>query len=225
MPAHTNTPPPNGRFSTMFVWWNLVPCSLQIIVWRESLFKLNLDSSVNSMFLHSFKVQCWRCWLHCKWDRMCTRVRVGHTLLDVWHRDRLPWVSSVQIASKLKRLRHLQARKAVILQTFSAVVVLLWSNISPVAAFWPMGTMYRHPMNSSCFLKQSPKPGNDTLWHIEGLRDCGLCLTCFKISEYSTLKNRVQLASLWHVGADLKTLWEETTLCSQWENNTEWAVH
>ena len=52
--------------------------SLQIIVRRESLFKLNLDSSVNSTFFHSFKVQCWRR-LHCKWDRMCTRVMETHT--------------------------------------------------------------------------------------------------------------------------------------------------
>lgn len=81
MPAYTSTPPPqNGRrFSTIFVGWNLVPRSLQIIVRWESLVKLNLDSSVNSTFLHSFKVQCWCCRLHCKRFLMCTRVSWTHT--------------------------------------------------------------------------------------------------------------------------------------------------
>ena len=79
MPAHTSTPPPpNGQFSTMFLGWNQVPRSLQIIMWQESLFILNLDSA-NRTFLHSFKVQCWRCWLHCKLDCICTRVSGTHT--------------------------------------------------------------------------------------------------------------------------------------------------
>ena len=98
-----------GRFSTMSVGWNRVPHSLQIIVRQESLFKLNLDWFVNSTFLHSFKVQCWRCWLLCQWDRMCT-------LLDVWHRDQLSWVSGLQLSCILPPLSC----------CYGQISVLLW---------------------------------------------------------------------------------------------------
>lgn len=73
MPAQTKrTPLQNLSFS---VWCHgIVLRFLKTVFWRESICKLNPDSSENNTLLHTFKLQCRCSWIHFKRAFRCTAV-------------------------------------------------------------------------------------------------------------------------------------------------------